>query len=98
VSTRTRIIMTYKGQYYSHGRGAIRELLQRVYPDRFTGKQMLQAVGLRGLSKRLKIEKLAEKLPLDFAIIMIQEPRHTRKSRSIYWAYKDTDSIKKEGL
>ncbi len=78
MSTRTRVVLTYKGKFHSSGYAAVRAMMEGPIPSN----------QLRGMSKRAKLEKLAEKLPVHFALVLIQEPRGTRKNRSLYWAYK----------
>lgn len=91
MSTRTRIIMTYNGKFHVSGSAAIRELVQRVHPNAINVKHKLDA--LQGKSKQDKLKEMAEKLPVGFALILIQEPRGVRKNRSIYWKYRTNQQV-----
>lgn len=95
MSTRTRIVMTYNGMFHVAGGAAIRELLHRVYPNAINSKHKLDA--LVGKSKQDKLKEMAEKLPPGFALILIQEPRDTRKNRSVYQQYKGNKIVQQQG-
>jgi hypothetical protein len=91
VSTRTRIVMTYKGRFHNQGAKAIKELLSRLYPNAMTLEGRLNQ--LKAASKKEKLIKLAKKLPPEFALTFIQEPRGTRKNRSLYWKLRAAQEV-----
>ena len=94
MSTRTRIVLTYQNRFLCSGPTAIQELLYRVYPHLHSVKRKLK--DQLGGSKREKLKQLAQKLPPDFALILIQEPRGTQKSRSLYWKYRVNQAVPRQ--
>jgi len=85
MSTRTRILLRYPQGGGSVGGRAVKELLILTHPTQ--GLQALKLIlrGLRGKSKREKILAVAEKLPAGYSLTLVQEPRGTRRGRSLYW-------------
>jgi len=79
MSTRTRIILHYNNLPYTYGALAIKYIASMT-----TFKCILP----KGKSKKETLLEMAEKLPKEYTLILVQEPRHTRKSRSSYWQYK----------
>lgn len=86
MSTRTRIILKQKELVVARGVDALDVCCAKVFPDRIRRKSFLQSVP--GVTKKEKITYLAERLPLGWSIVLLQEPRRTRKNKSLYW--KDT--------
>lgn len=80
MSTRLRVVLRYPNGGAVRGQLAIITMAQLISPQRY--KTALKA--LKG-SKRERLEALASKLPPRYELILIQEPRHTRKSRSLAW-------------
>jgi len=84
MSTRVRIALTYQGRDFTRGPEAIRQLVARCNPQ-VTGNLLKHHLkNYPGLSKQEKLLKVAESLPPDFALLLVREPRRTRKSRSLY--------------
>jgi len=84
VSTRVRIALTYQGRDYTRGPEAIRQLIARCNPQLPASAFKRYLERYFGLSKQEKLLKVAENLPPDFALLLVREPRRTRKSRSLY--------------
>lgn len=52
------------------------------------GRRAKVDVGLLVGKKSKNVKALAEKLPVGFSLVLVKEPKHTRKSRSLYRAMK----------
>ncbi len=92
MSTRTRILLYYKEKPYTYGPRAVLMLLQYAFPDASLLKGLLKKKFI-GCSKIEKLLKLADKLPVNFELKLIQEPRGTRKNRSLYWGLKHKQEV-----
>ncbi len=84
MSTRTRIALTYQGRDYVRGGAAIRELISRCNPQVTPNLLKNHLRNYLGMSKKEKLLKIAEGLPPDFALLLVQEPRRTRKGKSLF--------------
>ena len=84
MSTRTRICLYHSSKYYRTGTAAVKDLVERTHPH-FIGnwKRLFRAA--EGKTRNDKLLKLAEKLPYGFTLYLIQEPKRTRKNRSLYF-------------
>ena len=82
MSTRTRIVLYYCDRIFTTGSGAVRAIVDKANPQVPAKGKLKKMVGL---SKREKLVALAQLLPPMFSLILIQEPRGTRKNRSLYW-------------
>jgi hypothetical protein len=87
MSTRLRVTLLYGGQVHATGRIAVKELCYRAYPNKSPAfhRIALRHGDNKGLSKRDRLLKMAERLPKGFTLVLTQEPRRTRKNRSAYW-------------
>jgi len=79
MSTRTRIILQYDGKPYTYGALAIKYIASLAA---FAGKFP------KGKAKKETLLEMAEKLPKEYTLILIQEPRHCSKQKSLYWQYR----------
>lgn len=75
MSTRTRVAVKAKGIILASGSMAIRNLYY------FSGLRNVKPVG----TKQEKLKAMAKCLPEGYSLVLIQEPRRTRKVRSLYW-------------
>lgn len=87
MSTRTRVVLLYKGSVFRTGSYAVLELITRANPKVRNFKTLLSRVHLEG-SKKEKLLAIACTLPPDFTLVLIQEPRGTRRNHSLYWQLK----------
>jgi hypothetical protein len=85
MSTRLRVVLKYPSGVMSTGSKAVKELLILTHPQ--TSNMALDKVMMKlgGMSKIEKIRVVSEKLPHGYTLTLFQEPRRTRKNRSLYW-------------
>lgn len=85
MSTRLRVTLHCPNGGTSKGSRAVKELLILTHPQ--AGAVALSKVltKLGAMPKAAKLRAIAEKLPVGWTFTMIQEPRGTRKNRSLYW-------------
>lgn len=87
MSTRTRIILDYRtGQFF--GSRAVKELAIQTLGAQHPAYIPRALARTKGKTKNDKLMKLAEKLPVGWTLILLQEPRSTRKNRSLYWSVR----------
>ena len=90
MSTRTRVILLLNGDYYCHGSTVSKCLIKEVLQ-----KKKFRASTLRRyerMSKREKLMFLARKMKPSISLLIFQEPRRTRLSKSLYWKHiKDSN-------
>lgn len=82
MSTRTRIVLLVNGKHYAHGAQVFRVMTSEVFRKRFKDATIAQYTRM---SKQEKILFLARHLRPGLAVVLFQEPRHTRRSKSLYW-------------
>lgn len=75
MSTRARVALKTNGKITAHGSVAVRSLYY------FAGLSNVKPVG----TKQEKLTVMAKCLPEGCSLVLIQEPRRTRKVRSLYW-------------
>jgi hypothetical protein len=85
MSTRLRVILKHPSGAKTTGSRAVKELLILTHPRSSPRALCTVMVKLEGMSKVDKIRKVAEKLPHGYALTLFQEPRGTRKNKSLYW-------------
>lgn len=92
MSTRTRMLLKDANGINYTGNIGVKALIQLTQPK-------LGTVGVRkflsklGGSKKEKLLELAKALPPNYTLILIQEPRRTRKNRSLYWELRTNRRI-----
>jgi hypothetical protein len=86
MSTRTRVslCLTDNGKTAYTGSVAVRYLLAFAKPYGDVSR-VLKEYPYNGLTKREKLLKLATHLPEGYTLVLVQEPRGTRKKLSHYW-------------
>jgi hypothetical protein len=89
MSTRTRITLLWPNGFKTHGARAVCELagMAALASGFQNGRKMLHS--LKGMTKKEKLLFLAPRLPPLYTLTLIQEPRHTRKHRSMYWKKRE---------
>lgn len=81
--TRTRLIVRTPGGSIYKGGTAVKTLVQACAAKNFLGLQL--PPNWQELPKRTKLEWLAARMPQGYKLMLFQEPKETRKSRSLYW-------------
>jgi hypothetical protein len=84
MSTRTRVCLYHTTNYYRKGLAAIKDLVERTYPYPTANWKILLKKA-EGKTRNEKLLKMAEKLPPGFTLYLIQEPKRTRRNRSLYF-------------
>jgi len=84
MSTRTRICLYYTANYYRKGIAAIKDLVERTHPYPAANWRILLKRA-EGKTRNEKLLKMAAKLPSGFTLFLIQEPKRTRRNRSLYF-------------
>lgn len=81
MSTRLRVVLKYPSGEQIRGPMAVATLCYMLKP---TSNRKFVLGALHG-SKRERLEALATKLPKGYALMLVQEPRRTRRNRSFCW-------------
>lgn len=82
MSTRLRVVLKYPNGEQLRGPIAVATLCHLLRSADNSRKFVLRAfIG----SKRQRLEALAKQLPKGYALILVQEPRRTRRNRSFCW-------------
>lgn len=80
MSTRLRVIVKGPNGGVTKDKVAVLQLCMLAGPSNYSK-------ALKGLpgSKKERLQQLATQLPKGYTLILVQEPKHTRKSRSYCW-------------
>lgn len=84
MSTRTRIILRLENGMFIFGAAAVRVLINRAIPNGFMRVQL--PFNWSEMRKRDKLLWLSKLPGVNAGLELFQEPRRTRKSKSLYWA------------
>lgn len=83
MSTRLRVLLRYPNGQCLRGPFAIAQMCSLIAGSTKLRKHVLPKGD--GASKKAKLEEVAKLLPKQYALILVQEPKHTRRNRSHCW-------------
>jgi hypothetical protein len=85
MATRTRIILSSNTGLVAIGPSAVSQIAKIAGPKGIMSKLAALPDNWKHMSKREKLLYLADRLPVGYKVTLFQEPKGTRKSRSLYW-------------